>query len=78
MTQPPCHPEAPHNPEALRLELAPGRLVPPALDVDALRLELARLRAAIALLATRMPAAALSDADGRILVDLLTPPPDVR
>ena len=44
----------------------------PAVDVDALRLELARLRAAIALLATRMPG--LSDDDGRIVVDLLTPP----
>lgn len=40
--------------------------------VDAVRLELVRLRAAIALIATRMD---LSEADGRILVDLLTPPP---
>jgi hypothetical protein len=39
----------------------------------AICLELARLRAVCALLATRMPG--LSDADGRILVDLLTPPP---
>ena len=44
----------------------------PVRDVDALRLELVRLRAAVALLATRMPG--LSDDDGRILVDLLTPP----
>jgi hypothetical protein len=36
-----------------------------------LSLELARLRAAIALLATRAPD--LSEADGRIMVELLTP-----
>ena len=45
--------------------------MPPDLNVDAFRLELARLRAAIALLATRSHD--LSDDDGRILVELLTP-----
>jgi len=48
-------------------------MTPPDLNADALRLELARLRAAIALLATRSHD--LSDDDGRILVELLTPRP---
>jgi len=50
-------------------------MTPPDLNVDArrLELELARLRAAIALLATRSHD--LSDDDGRILVELLTPRP---
>ncbi len=41
----------------------------PTIDLG---LELARLRAAIGLIATRCPG--LSDDDGRLLVDLLTPP----
>lgn len=54
--------------------------------IDALRREVLRLRTAVALLATRIPE--LTNDDGRILVELLTPPtaeleprppaPDVR
>jgi hypothetical protein len=55
------------------IQLPPFRTQPTATerDYDALLVELTKLRSAVALLATRMTS--LSDDDGRILVDLLSP-----